>query len=104
MEILQVCLVLCMIYCRFSIKSCTANQSDFVLGSNTQLTFTSGSLNTCLDIEILDDSNVEGDHQFEILITDVTLGGFMMNSSVTTITIIDNSGIYLLPFYVEVLL
>ena len=65
---------------------------DFVFDPNTQLTYTTGSLSVCVDIQILDDSDVEGDHSFEVLITDVTLGSILITSSVTTITITDNIG------------
>lgn len=79
-----------------SINICTVNQRDFAFGSNTQLTFTSGSLVACVDIDILDDSDIEGNHQFEVMITDVTLGDIMISLSITTIMIMDNSGIHLL--------
>ena len=68
------------------------NQRDFVFDPNTELPFTAGSLSACIDIQILDDNDVEGDHDFEILITDVTLGTVLIASSVTTVTITDNLG------------
>ena len=52
-------------------------------------------MESCIDIEIIDDSDIEGDHQFEVLITNVTLGDVIATSAITTITITDNSGKYL---------
>ena len=70
----------------------TENQRDYVFDPSTQLAFTAGSLSACVDIQILDDNDVEGDHDFEVLITDVTLGTVLITSSVTTVTITDNLG------------
>lgn len=81
-----------MIHIVFLLTLNTENQRDFVFDPNTQLAFTAGSLSACIDVEIIDDNDVEGDQDFEILITDVTLGTVLISSSVTTVTITDNLG------------
>lgn len=68
------------------------NQRDFVFDQSSQLTFTSTILRACVNVTIIDDNDVEGDHQFEVVITTTTLGTILITSSVTTITINDNTG------------
>lgn len=94
MGIMQVCVLMIALLCSTAsfLFASTDNQNDFVFDPTTQLSFTTGSFSACVDIEILDDDNIEGDHQFEVLITDATLGTILITSSVTTITIIDNAG------------
>lgn len=41
---------------------------------------------------IIDDSDIEEDHQFEVVITNATLGTILITSSVTTVIITDNTG------------
>lgn len=68
------------------------NQRDFIFNQSSQLTFTSNVLRTCADVTIIDDSDVEGDHQFEVVITTATLGTILITSSVATVIITDNTG------------
>ena len=51
---------------------------------------------SCINVEIIDDDNVEGDHQFQIQISGVNLGSISQSLSATNITINDNTGIILL--------
>ena len=46
----------------------------------------------CIDVEILDDMDIEGDHRFQIVITNVTLGSISPSEGSTVITIQDNIG------------
>ena len=46
----------------------------------------------CVDIVIVDDNDVEGDHQFELMITDTTPETILLDSSITTIMITDDPG------------
>lgn len=68
------------------------NQRDFVFDQSSQLTFTSNILRACANVTIIDDNDVEGDHQFEVVIATTTLGTILITSSVTIVTITDNTG------------
>ena len=70
------------------------NQTDFVFEPSMQLlTFTpSPAVRACIDIGIINDTDVEGDHHFELVIENVTPGQVLSTSAVTAITITDNSG------------
>ena len=46
----------------------------------------------CIDVEILDDMDIEGDQRFQIVITNVTLGSISPSEGSTVITIQDNIG------------
>ena len=46
----------------------------------------------CIDIEILDDMDIEGDQRFQIVITNITLGSISQSEGSTVITIQDNIG------------
>ena len=46
----------------------------------------------CIDVEILDDMDIEGDQRFQIVITNITLGSISQSEGSTVITIQDNIG------------
>ena len=48
----------------------------------------------CIDLEIIDDPDLEGDHTFQIQINGLSLGSISQSLFMTTITITDNIGIY----------
>ena len=57
------------------------------------LTFApSPSPRACVDVAIIDDNDVEGDHHFELLIENVAPGRLLSTSAITIITIKDNLG------------
>ena len=52
----------------------------------------SPSARACVDVAIIDDNDVEGDHHFELLIENVAPGRVLSSSAITIITIKDNLG------------
>ena len=52
----------------------------------------SPSARACVDVAIIDDNDVEGDHHFELIIENVAPGRVLSSSAITIITIIDNLG------------
>ena len=60
--------------------------------SSAQLIFANSVTYDCFDVVVVNDSDVEGDQEFELAITDTTLGTVLFPSSITTITITDNLG------------
>lgn len=74
----------------------SGNQRDFIFETSAQLLiFTSPVVRTCVDIGIIDDNDVEGDHHFELLIEAVAPGRVLPTSALTVITITDNLGMML---------
>ena len=72
---------------------------DYSLSAAPQLTYPpcldGGECTTvqCINVAIIDDRDVEGDHQFQLQIAGVSLGSVSQSLSATMITIIDNTGI-----------
>lgn len=91
---MQVCIfAICMDVSDYVFQCLNAeNLRDFVFDQSSQLTFSSNILRACVNVTIIDDNDVEGDHQFEVVITTTTLGTILITSSVTTIAITDNTG------------
>ena len=56
------------------------------------MTFTSPVTRACVDIVIIDDNDIEGDHNFGLLINAVVPGSILIPSAFITITINDNLG------------
>ena len=74
---------------------------DYIFNETIQSTFSpcdrfdgdiSCDIAECIDIELLDDMDVEGLQQFEIMITSVSLGTVSMTSSSTVIFLEDTIG------------
>ena len=77
-----------------------SDMNDYSVISSTQLTFTSGQTSNgdevCIDIEIIDDDDYEGDHQLTVELESVSPSSAAVVSSPNTsvIMIRDNSGEY----------
>ena len=54
--------------------------------------FVSPAMRACVDVGVIDDSDVEGDHHFELVIDSVAPGSVLASAALTTITITDNLG------------
>ena len=71
---------------------------DFTVPAPPQLTFTSGvgvNVPSCATFGIIDDNNLEFDHEFTVTLSSVTPAGPVLSSisSTTTVTITDDEGI-----------
>ena len=63
------------------------------------------STSACIDVDILDDSNLEGDHTFAISLTGVitpTLAAGLGSPTSTTVTIQDPEGMLSLPSKMDI--
>ena len=66
---------------------------DFVFNASSQFfTFSHSETSFCIDVVIIDDDDVEGDHEFELMISHISLETIILPSSFTTITINDTAG------------
>jgi len=80
---------------------------DFSPPSPPEVTFSSGDLSgdtACATYVIIDDNNLEFDHEFTVSLSTVTPTGpdLVMGSSTTTVTINDNEGMHavMLTFFI----
>ena len=77
--------------------SCLAGADFNPLGS-TSFIFSVGGLTTnCIDFNITDDEELEGDHDFTVEITDISSmppHAMISSSSINVVTITDNEGKY----------
>ena len=72
---------------------------DFTEPSLLQVTFSSGDVvgdTACTTLGIIDDNNLEGDHEFTVNLESVTPPGPVISnsSSTTTVSIMDDEGIH----------
>ena len=71
--------------------------TDYTL--NTQATYppcigaSCNGTSQCIDIEIIEDEDVEGTHNFEIQISGVNIGTVSPGESSTVFNIVDNTGV-----------
>ena len=73
---------------------------DFTEPSLLQVTFSSGDVvgdTACAAFGILNDDNLEFDHEFTVNIESVTPPG-LVNSSATTVNIVDDDGMHCIVF------
>ena len=72
---------------------------DFTEPSLLQVTFSSGDMvgdTACVTFGILNDNNLEFDHEFTVNLESVTPPGpVISNSSTATVSIMDDEGIYM---------
>ena len=75
---------------------------DFTEPSLLQVTFSSGDVvgdTACAAFGILNDDNLEFDHEFTVNIESVTPPGLVIsNSSATTVNIVDDDGMHCIVF------
>ena len=71
-----------------------AGQDYLSLAGSTEVTFTAGGSNIsrCVTFTILDDTVLEGEHEFIVNITDVGSAAVIGDPSVCTVTIVDDEG------------
>ena len=71
-----------------------AGQDYLSLAGSTEVTFTAGGSNIsrCVTFTILDDTVLEGEHEFTVNITDVGSAAAIGDPSVCTVTIVDDEG------------
>ena len=73
---------------------------DFMLPSPPEATFSSGDSvgsTACVGFYIIDDSNLEFDHEFTVILSSVNPTGPLLSamSSSTTVSITDNEGMHM---------
>ena len=78
---------------------------DFTEPSPLQVTFSSGDLigdTACTTLGIINDNNLEGDHEFTVSLETVAPPGLVIsNSSTATVSIMDDEGIYIALCYIQ---
>jgi len=79
---------------------------DFTEPSPLQVTFSSGDLigdTACTTLGIINDNNLEGDHEFTVSLETVTPPGPVISnsSSTATVSIMDDEGIYIALCYIQ---
>jgi len=82
---------------RYGVSSHTGEGDDYTLPDTFEATFTVGSMLgdiACSAVSIVDDTDLEGTHEFGVQISGTTPSGsqIMTNATFTTVEIQDNDG------------